>query len=85
MSRRFDKAKSVFKDWRVDSDGLIQRSVFIDLGLSKLSRIVRDPNELGRVEDVLLDFARPLKDLFTFSICKSDYPSIAWLDFAKLC
>ena len=85
QSRRFDKAKSVFRDWRADTDGLIQRSVFIDLGLSKLSRLVRDPTELGRVEDVLLDFARPLKDLFTHSICRSDYPSIAWLDFAKLC
>lgn len=85
ISRRFDRAKSVFRDWRIDTDGLIQRSVFIDLGLSKLSRFVRDPTELGRVEDVLLDFARPLKDLFTHSICRSDYPSISWLDFAKLC
>ncbi len=83
--RLFNKEKSVFRDWREDTDGVLHRSVAIDLGLSKLSRLVRDPGELERIHDVFYDFARPIKEVFTFYICRSDYPSIAWLDFSKLC
>ena len=41
-TRRFEKDKSVFKDWREDTAGLVERSLALDLKLSKLGRLVKD-------------------------------------------
>ena len=94
--RRFDKQTSVFKEWTDENQPLLKKAFEKDLENSKISRFVKDMLEFRRVYDVLLEYTEIIKDVFTYSIAQSSFPSISWyhiplslylfrIDFCNLC
>ena len=62
--RKFNKANSVFKDFREESADLTRKQLEYDAANNKLPRFIKDPDELKRTYDVLLKYFRPLRDQF---------------------
>ena len=85
IERVFDKPNSMFKDWVDDSLALLKKAFEKDLENSKISRFIKDMLEFRRVCDVLTEHTSFIKDLFTYSIALSSFPSISWIDFTNLC
>lgn len=75
----------MFKDWIDDSLALLKKAFEKDLENSKISRFIKDMLEFRRVCDVLTEHTSFIKDLFTYSIALSSFPSISWIDFTNLC
>ena len=52
--------------------------------LTKLSRFIKEPEELTRVTEILLEHYAAIRDQFYTQLSNPDsYPSIDWLDFSK--
>ena len=51
--RKFEKPKSMFKDWVDDSQAILKKALEKDLENSKIPRFVKDMLEFRRVCDVL--------------------------------
>ncbi len=75
----------MFKDFIEDNDKNIKKALEKDLENSKLSRFIKDIFEYRRVCEVLLEYTKVIKDIFTYCIALSSFPSISWIDFTNLC
>lgn len=53
MFRVFNKENSVFKDWKEDTDRILQLACENDISHSKLSKIVKDPTKLVELYNCL--------------------------------
>lgn len=85
IMRQFVKSISVFKEWREDDEKSLKRGFLIDMSFSKLLKFIRDSEVYSQVTDVLYKYLPQLKDIFTYIIGTSSYPSVSWLDFTDLC
>ena len=83
--RKFDKGKSIFKEWIDDTPQQLKKAFEKDFENSKIPRFIRDILELRRVCDVLLEYTSFIKDVFNYAIAISTFPSISWIDFCNLC
>ena len=83
--RRFNKNNSVFRNWREDTDDKLRKAFDIDIGNSKIQKFTKDPEIFDEVTDVLFKHTRQIKDIFTYGIGISSFPSISWLDFCDMC
>ena len=75
----------MFKDWTDDSEQVLKRFCMKDVEYSKIGRFVKDYFEYTRLTDVLKEYAAAIKDIFTYCIAFSTFPSISWIDFTNLC
>jgi len=62
---------------------MLRKACQKDIDYSKLGRFLRDQFELRRVCDVLQEYTQVIKDIFTYSIAMSSFPSISWIDFCN--
>lgn len=84
--RKFNKANSVFRDFKEENEDFIRRQLENDGTYNKLNRFIKDPGELARTYDVLRKYYRPLRDQFFTQIAKEkSYPVIDWIDFTDYC
>ena len=84
--RKFNKANSVFKDFKEETVELVRKQLENDGTYNKLNRFIKDPTELARTYDVLRKYYRPLRDQFFTQISKEkSYPVIDWIDFTDYC
>ena len=57
-----------------------------DFTVNKLSRFIKDPEDLQRTYEMLLKYYRPLRDFFFQQISNhKSYPTIDWNDFVLIC
>jgi len=82
---RFDKNNSVFKEWEVDTDSMLKKSFEADMAYSKIKKFTVDQNTYNEVTEVLFKHIRKIKDIFTYGIGTSSFPSISWMDFSGMC
>jgi len=80
---QFSLKDSVFKDWKIPTDTLIEKSLRIDFDYSKLFWLLKQDKDKDEVFQVLKTYARKIMDVFTYQSSKSTYPSISWLDFSN--
>eukprot|EP00347_Sterkiella_histriomuscorum_P021600 403333417 len=85
IERIFDKPNSMFKDYIEDNPQNLKKAFEKDLENSKIPRFIKDILEFRSVCEVLVEYTEYIKDLFTYSIALSSYPSISWIDFTNLC
>lgn len=64
IMRQFNKAGSVFSEWREDSPGLLKRAFQIDMTHSKIQKLVRD--DYQEVYELLFSHLPRLKEIFTY-------------------
>lgn len=75
----------MFKDFIEDNIKNMKKAFEKDLENSKIARFIRDSLEFRRVCEVLIDYTQAIKDIFTYCIAISSFPSISWIDFTNLC
>ncbi|CDW82841.1 UNKNOWN [Stylonychia lemnae] len=85
IERIFDKSNSMFKEYIEDNPKILKAAFQKDIDNSKLARFIKDIFEYRRVCDVLIEYTALIKDIFTYSIALSSFPSISWIDFTNLC
>ncbi len=59
-----------------------------DFRMWKISRIVKEANEIKQIEQVFQNNVKDLKQIYLTLISNSTYPNLTWLDFvnyAKSC
>lgn len=83
--REFEKGKSVFKTFVEDTPKLLATMYSKDMQWSKIPRVIKKPEELAEVADLLKLYYKEIKDIFEFCAASSNYPSIGWLDFSDFC
>ena len=54
MIRRFDKEKSVFKNWCVDTDVSLEEAARNDMKHWKVQNFCKDPEDLKKVENLII-------------------------------
>ena len=81
----FDKAKSVFKNFKTDTEALLRRSFENDWRLTKIPKLVKDKEELHRVKVYLGSIYPRLKNMFLALACDSAYPNFSFNDYSVWC
>lgn len=85
MLNPFNKNNSVFKLWKIDTTQSLKKAFELDMGHSKVEKFAGKPEAYKKVLDVLFKHTSRIKDIFTYGIGTSSYPSISWLDFSNMC
>jgi len=83
--RKFNKKTSVFKPWKVDTHSSLRKAFELDINYSKMQKFLKDKETFEEVTDVLFRHTAKIKDIFTFGIGESSFPSIEWFYFVKMC
>ena len=81
----FDKAKSVFKNFKTDTEALLRRSFENDWRLTKIPKLIKDKEELSRVKAYLCSIYPRLKNMFLAMACESAYPNFSSNDYSAWC
>lgn len=81
----FNKNNSVFRTWKIDTQSRLKRAFELDLSHAKIKKFVNDPVIYEEVWGVLFKHSRRIKDIFTYGIGVSSFPSISWLGFWNMC
>ncbi|CAI2364707.1 unnamed protein product [Moneuplotes crassus] len=82
---KFIKKNSVFRAWKEDNQDRLSRAFELDMHHSKIAKFTGTKDVYEEVTDVLYKHTRKIKDLFTYGIGNSSFPSISWLDFCDMC
>ena len=80
-TRKFEKHKSVFKDFRDDTPELIEECLEHDFLLWKLEKFEKDPEERLKVIEIMKENGDILKNLFVVCACNSHFPQVGKEDF----
>ena len=78
----FDKAKSVFKNFKLDTEATLRRSFENDWKLAKMSKAVKDKEDLAKVKTLLSCLYQRLKNLWLAMVCDSAYPNFSFNDYS---
>ena len=81
----FDKAKSVFRNFKLDGEAVLRRAFENDWQLTKIPKLVKDKEELAKVKNLLGSLYPRLKNLFLAEACDSAYPNVGLNDYAVWC
>ena len=65
--RKFNKQKSVFRDWNEEPD-IIKKQFEYDCQFMKVARFIKDKRDLKDVYTVLLNNYKDVRNHFTFQI-----------------
>jgi len=77
IKRKFIKAESLFKDWRIDTEEDLWRMIEIDYEKTKLDKLINSLSESQKVLNIFYDYSHKIKDLFIHLAAKSSYPYIS--------
>lgn len=75
--RVFKKETSVFQKWIPDSNKNFQKCLECDQVIWKVSKFVKDENDLENVEKLVLEHYQVLKDNYVFIASGSNFPGIS--------
>jgi hypothetical protein len=67
----FNKKESVFKEWREDSDALLDKACDHDFKNWKGAKFIKDPKMLYDVEELIKDNYTVLKAIYIYYAAKS--------------
>ena len=81
VEKKFDKKKSVFRDWKEDSLVKMNSIHEHDTQFWKVNKFVKDPTEQGKVEDIIKDHIAELKAVYTYYASKSSFPYLHCPEF----
>jgi hypothetical protein len=83
---RFDKSKSIFKNFKEDTEEMLRKMFETDFGYSKIHRIIKNNDmELEMVKETLwLNYVK-IKGVYLHCTVNSEYPIMTWNDFTILC
>ena len=81
--RKFDKSKSVFKDWRLDNPKKIEQNFLEEIKYWKVPNFVKNEDELKDIVTYMKKESVYLKSLFIVRSSLSYYPSIRWLSYSE--
>ena len=83
---RFDKARSVFRTFREETEELLRKMFEMDIGYSKIHRVIKNNEfQLQTVKAILWQNYARIKNIFLTCTTNSEYPVISWNDFTILC
>ena len=85
IKKDFIKENSVFGDFKAETKQVYKKCFDYDIQFSKINRLVRDLYELEKTGEVLVKYYGEIKNMFVTGIAISDYPTIQWMDFGKIC
>lgn len=51
----------------------------------KIDRMIKNPEEVKEVYDILFKYFTEIKEIFDYTISQSNYPTITMLDFSRFC
>ena len=74
---------SCFRLWKTDQNNTIRKIIEDELQYWKVPKFVKDTNDQKAVIQEILNNCVFLKTLFTILCCKSNYPTITWIDFVN--
>ena len=74
---------SVFKPWRPDTKKTIEDCIRYDLENWKVFRICKNPEDLQRCEELIINNYEKLKLIFLKLISSTDYPYIGQLTISQ--
>lgn len=77
----FDKSKSVFRNFRLDTDVTLRKMFENDLRLTKIPAKIKDKDQFEKVKEALFDHYTYIKNLFLHLTCDSTYPAVNKQDF----
>jgi len=83
--REFKHETSCFKDWKFDSESVLEKCLEHDFTFWKAARFCKDPDELTRVKKIIKENFKEIKEIYHYLISKSSYPAIGWQDFTNWC
>ena len=81
----FDKSKSVFKNFKTDTEALLKRTFENDWRLTKIPKLIKDKDELSKVKSYLCSIYPRLKNMFLTMACDSAYPNFSFNDYQVWC
>lgn len=81
----FDRNKTIWREWRLDTPESIQECVLLDFQHWKISRFTKPPEDIPNIEDVFKKHAKQLKDIYIQTACRSNYPQVTLIDFGSFC
>ena len=85
-AQKFDKLRSVFRNFREDTEEVLRKMFELDFASSKISRIIKNnDDELGQVREIFWANYSKLKQTYLTLILTSEYPIITWNDFTIFC
>eukprot|EP00347_Sterkiella_histriomuscorum_P011119 403373687 len=83
---RFDKSRSVFRNFRDDDEELLRKIFELDFSYSKIARIIKNnEEELQNVKELFWSNYIRLRNIYLTLILNSEYPIITWNDFTIFC
>ena len=78
--------RSVFRNFREDSEELLRKMFDLDFSYSKITRIIKNNEyELEKVKEVLWKHYSKIKNIYLTCVLNSEYPIISWNDFTLIC
>ena len=81
----FEKGKSVFKGFKVDTDASLRKAFENDWKLTKVPKLVKDKEELEQIKELLKGEYPRLKNMWLAMTCESSYPNVSSNDYAVWC
>ena len=85
IKKDFIKENSVFAEYKAETKQLYKKCFDYDIKFSKLNRLIRDLDQLDKTSEILIKYYGEIKNMFVTGIAISDYPTIQWMDFGKIC
>ena len=81
MVRQFDKSKTIFKEWIVDTPKTCLDCILHDMQYWKIHRFTKPPEDIVNIENIFKAHAQELKDIYIQVSCRSNYPQVGMVDF----
>ena len=85
QQRVFKKENSVFKEWKEDTQNMVDTMYQDDIKWWKIGRFIKDEDDRLRVEKLIWKNFAKIKKIFTSLISQSSYPNIGQIDFGNFC
>jgi len=84
IDRKFDKNKSVFKDWKPDRPKAVADGFKDEISYWNVPNFVKDPDEITKIEEFMVKNCEFLKTYFIIHSSASYFPVIRWLYYAPM-
>ena len=81
IERTFNKDKSVFADWKSDTDETGINCINHDLELWHGDKFIKDEEDLEATANVMRKYAREIKNIYIQAASHGSFPQIGWIDF----
>eukprot|EP01016_Furgasonia_blochmanni_P027031 TRINITY_DN28566_c0_g2_i1.p1 TRINITY_DN28566_c0_g2~~TRINITY_DN28566_c0_g2_i1.p1 ORF type:complete len:209 (-),score=43.14 TRINITY_DN28566_c0_g2_i1:59-625(-) len=84
--RKFNKALSVFKDFKEDTPNLLKAMFELDFKYTRIDRIANQEEELNSLRNLIrTKYYWSIINIFMTYNALSQYPSLTWIDFTNFC